>query len=580
MNNKVFKALLFLLKGVGLGLFCFFLFLCMLLVLSITYTMFLVPNLLSTTLAHYSSLIAVPILASTYFIEKNKPKLLTLSGIFYLIFFYLGALIVAPASFHKMETFLMPVITVLSYFLTNLVIKSGALNKFKLFKIDPVSLLSLKTAALSIYTAFIIFLIGLPAFFDYDDLIPSRVFIIYITLTLGFIFILLKSFSSFIKKHGRALYNYEKVKFTLITIILIFCLFSLFPLASELYFHPDTYISYTYINFLDCAARIIYFLTPLFLMVSVVNDILGAKHKMHGQEILPVKTNKLRYLLVFSGILISLIPLYFVNKGITDIFFIKALLMFLPLVLTLFLLKFLNITNNEEPRSAKNLVKAALLTVLFAGSLVYWVAATGNIISSDAYIARIYYKEGVEYKLKGWPNKSKKLLKEAILLDPDGKAGEKARLYLERKLPKSDKITREAIIYNIRGANYEYDKKYEEAILEYNKAIEESPEFEWPYINLAVVYYKQYKNYDEAEKLIKQALALNPEYTNAIKRLADLYFCKGKEQSDLNNALELYLKAQGLFDKFLLLEPKDSAIDAYTKNQIKDLKKRIKELEK
>ena len=98
-----------------------------------------------------------------------------------------------------------------------------------------------------------------------------------------------------------------------------------------------------------------------------------------------------------------------------------------------------------------------------------------------------YYQRGVEYKQFGWTEKAREDLQKAVELDPDGQIGERAKRFLNTKLP-ANPIVREAEQRNIEGYNLMVSNQKEEAKKVFAKLIEDYPRFEWPYNNLAGIY--------------------------------------------------------------------------------------------
>ncbi|MBI4844391.1 MAG: tetratricopeptide repeat protein [Nitrospirae bacterium] len=99
--------------------------------------------------------------------------------------------------------------------------------------------------------------------------------------------------------------------------------------------------------------------------------------------------------------------------------------------------------------------------------------------------------------------------------------------------PDSDGIT-----YLYRGIAFRKKGKYEEALKDYNKAIEMRPSYFYAYNNRAVAYEYLGKN-EEALRDYNNALALDPEYANAYFNRADFY----EKRGELELALSDYTKA-------------------------------------
>ncbi|MEW5820379.1 MAG: tetratricopeptide repeat protein [Cyanobacteriota bacterium] len=200
------------------------------------------------------------------------------------------------------------------------------------------------------------------------------------------------------------------------------------------------------------------------------------------------------------------------------------------------------------------IVISILLIILSCG-------VSGYLMYKPA-MSSFYYSQGVSYKAKGWIYKSKSALNKAIKIDPDGEMGKKAALFLKIRLPKSDNIKQEAIQKNIYGYNLDVQKNYKEAIVQFEEAIEISPDFEWPYSNMARTY-TTLKEYDKAIPLFEKAIDLNPDYVNAYLNLGYLYWKRGYEyqkSAEYDLALIDYENALDKYSKGLSLNPDDSGI--------------------
>lgn len=93
--------------------------------------------------------------------------------------------------------------------------------------------------------------------------------------------------------------------------------------------------------------------------------------------------------------------------------------------------------------------------------------------------------------------------------------------------------------HNNLGVIYEKEGKYELALREYSKAIENGPELVTPLINKANVYYKL-GEYTNAEKYYKKALSKDEKSLEAANNLASMYLEIG---SGYDEALSYMLSA-------------------------------------
>ncbi|MGD9680920.1 MAG: tetratricopeptide repeat protein [Candidatus Obscuribacterales bacterium] len=159
-----------------------------------------------------------------------------------------------------------------------------------------------------------------------------------------------------------------------------------------------------------------------------------------------------------------------------------------------------------------------------------------------------YYELGKRYKLAGWIAQSKRALRLAIVLDPDG-AGKSAQVYLNAYLPRND-IPEEAVRENIAAVNQSLiDRKGAEKA--YRELIEKYPDFEWPYGNLGHLFVEDGR-LDEAKEILGQALSLNPQYTNGLIHLAAAHWNDG-DQKSADDLLRQVLAIDPHFDSNILL---------------------------
>jgi tetratricopeptide (TPR) repeat protein len=95
-------------------------------------------------------------------------------------------------------------------------------------------------------------------------------------------------------------------------------------------------------------------------------------------------------------------------------------------------------------------------------------------------------------------------------------------------------------LYN-RGNIYEKEKKYEEALADYNAAIRYRPDFDKAFNNRGTIY-KLINRYDEAVVDYSQAISLNPSYTMAYNNRGSVYILQNQFPEaigDLNAAIAL-----------------------------------------
>lgn len=147
-----------------------------------------------------------------------------------------------------------------------------------------------------------------------------------------------------------------------------------------------------------------------------------------------------------------------------------------------------------------------------------------------------YYEEGIQFKQRGWVERSRRSLSMAVELDK-GEVGKKAASFMRAYLP-AHPITREAEQLNIQGYNYDHGGHLVEAKRVFSECIVKYPDFEWPYGNLGSILVSQ----GEVEKgieLLEKALTINPWYRNGLLHMAHAHLAR----SDRAKALQFYRRA-------------------------------------
>lgn len=149
---------------------------------------------------------------------------------------------------------------------------------------------------------------------------------------------------------------------------------------------------------------------------------------------------------------------------------------------------------------------------------------SGNAATAAQIQAQNLYVLGVNYKAKGWTEKAREALTQAIELDK-GEIGFMALSYLRAKLPAHQQSTdaeqQNILAYNLaaRGRLDEAEKAWQACFVKY-------PDFEWPYSNLGAQYLDQGK-IEKAIPLLERAIQINPYYTNALRNLSDAHHALG-----------------------------------------------------
>lgn len=184
--------------------------------------------------------------------------------------------------------------------------------------------------------------------------------------------------------------------------------------------------------------------------------------------------------------------------------------------------------------------------------------------------ANFYYNQAVREKDKGYVYEAKDLLNKAIIEDKKGNIAKKAKIYLKTKLPVSKNITRNSIDLNIKGYNSAVNKQYQQAETYFIQAIEDSPDFEWPYSNLGKLYFYNLNQKDKSIENYSKALNINPDYFNARIGLANIYWSMAREkikEKNYKEALKLLKISKKHYKKALDSDP----LAVNTKKDLNDL---------
>jgi tetratricopeptide (TPR) repeat protein len=186
----------------------------------------------------------------------------------------------------------------------------------------------------------------------------------------------------------------------------------------------------------------------------------------------------------------------------------------------------------------------------------------------DGLSAQEYFDLGMKYKLVGWPELARESLNRASSLDPDGEAGKKSALYLASRLPRYP-VASEAEKKNVMGYNLLMSGDIDGAKATFKELIEEFPDFEWPYGNLAGIYIQE-KKPEVAKPLLERAVEINPCYINGWLQFASVYELEGNNQGVLmclkqvesidpdDDGYKLQIKRRQLVDELEARKPKPS----------------------
>lgn len=173
-------------------------------------------------------------------------------------------------------------------------------------------------------------------------------------------------------------------------------------------------------------------------------------------------------------------------------------------------------------------------------SVLYFKKASDLIYEKDA---KTYYDLGVKLSGIMMFTLAKEQFDKAIALNDD-LWSRKALTYAEEKLPKGE-YDAKSELNNMEGFSFaNFANNYPAAILMYQKAIDESPQFDSPLYNIGVIYNTQAEP-QEAIQSFNKALSINPGNALIYAGLGTSY----QQLNDLNKAILNYQKAVQLGNK-------------------------------
>ena len=170
----------------------------------------------------------------------------------------------------------------------------------------------------------------------------------------------------------------------------------------------------------------------------------------------------------------------------------------------------------------------------------------------DSDNPRIYYLMGYTCKLAGDTNSAMKAFKDAVYRQNDY-AEAKLQigiLMLEKNDPAGMDFLNEAVrllpnspeVYFTRGLYHQKNKKFEEALLDYNLALEKDAGFVEALYNKSYLYLVESQDYDKAISGFSKVLDLRADYVEALYNRGRAYEAKGdylKSYKDYKAALQL-----------------------------------------
>ena len=162
----------------------------------------------------------------------------------------------------------------------------------------------------------------------------------------------------------------------------------------------------------------------------------------------------------------------------------------------------------------------------------------------DGLSAEDYLRLGKQYKQNGWIGQSQQALERAFqAAKPGSQTGQQAEQYLRTKVPHV-KVSLEVEQQNLLGYHAMAKGDLAKAKEVFEGMMQEIPDFEWPYLNLATAYYKD-GQLDQAKFLLRKLLSINPEHVEAWDILARIYTA----EFDLTEAREAISKAEELYSE-------------------------------
>ncbi|MCZ6701547.1 MAG: tetratricopeptide repeat protein [Ignavibacteria bacterium] len=179
------------------------------------------------------------------------------------------------------------------------------------------------------------------------------------------------------------------------------------------------------------------------------------------------------------------------------------------------------------------------------------------------------FNKGMEYAVQGKFPKAKEEFEKALKVDPFNGP---AKFYLKTiKDVIEQKIKSQTAIHLFKGISYIAKGQYNQAISDFNRALEINPKYAEAYNERGVVYDDK-GQYDLAISDYTKAIEINPKLAEVYNNRAFAYYAKGQHDlaiSDFNRALEINPKfAIAYNNRGLAYYAKgqyDEAISNYTK---------------
>ena len=178
-----------------------------------------------------------------------------------------------------------------------------------------------------------------------------------------------------------------------------------------------------------------------------------------------------------------------------------------------------------------------VLIIIGASVLILLFLTIGSCFAQSA--AEQTWTKGVEYAAQGNFSEAKKAFENALKADPYYDRAKEALEVIEDVV--DQKIKSKTAIHLFKGKSYREKEQWDEAIAEYNKALEINPKFAMAYNDRGIAY-RWKGQYDQAISDHNKALEINSRYAEAYNSRGVAYYTKGQHDkaiSDYNKAIEI-----------------------------------------
>jgi predicted Zn-dependent protease len=237
-----------------------------------------------------------------------------------------------------------------------------------------------------------------------------------------------------------------------------------------------------------------------------------------------------------------------INRG--QYFLINALLFAAEPVISLvvptakFLWKFTTISSVQPLRLDLNKKKKEDKNQSDATDVDLLTKAISRATVPSGLSAEAYLDLGKKYKENGWISQSQEALRLAQVMAPaNSPTAIESLRYLRTKVPRV-KVPIEVEAENIRGYHAMVRGDLNECKTIFGKLMEDYPDFEWPYLNLATAYLKA-QELTEAKFLLRKLLSINPDHVEAWSSLARIHAAT----FDLDSARHAAAEARALYNE-------------------------------